>query len=397
MTNPYFCYATAFAVALAMYPLGWSALYPRLSAALIIFLAVTIVLHILGGIIFARKGLAKFRKVVPRNSSSAPLWVTLCLYGLWLLEFLHAGGVPLLLVVFKHPFDYRQFGIPTLHVLIVTFSSFYTILLFHFWLSNRSKLILTLYIVNLAVAVLIYNRGMFLFNFSASVFLFLMQLRRFSPKHFAMGAVGLAFIFYLFGVMGNLRVTNEAHKSYSNDDFLNTGQATAAFKNSFIPKEFFWAYIYTTSPLANVEQNIRVNKPGSVTASALLQWFNNEIAWDFISKRINSATGLKRKDIATVPGPFNATTVYAGSYSYLGFAGLVAMASIILAIPVLYLRSLPAASPFFLTGLAILNSIFLFMIFDNTVRFSGVSFQLAYPVLLHYAQRWLPWINRIFL
>lgn len=397
MANPYFCYALAFMLALALYSLRWSALYPRLSGALIIFLVVTIALHLFGGIRFAKRGIARFYKLAPPTSRTAPVLITVCLYALWLLEFIYQGGIPLLLVLLKHPFDYRQFGIPTLHVLIVTFGSFYTVFLFHQWLSSRSRLILILYLANLAAAILIYNRGMFLFNLSASVFLFLMYKTRITLKNVAFGTIGVVVIFYLFGVMGNLRVTNEAHKSYSPDDFLNTGQATASFRNSFVPPEFFWAYIYSTSPLANVEENIRTNSPDTITGATFLQWFNSEVMWDFISKRLNAAIGVTRKEIATVPGPFNATTVYAGSFTYLGFAGLALMAIVILAIPLLYVRILPPPSPFFLTGLAILNTIFLFMIFDNTIRFSGVSFQIVYPILLHHSMQRLPWIKRAFL
>ncbi|MDQ2657418.1 MAG: hypothetical protein M3Y60_08340 [Bacteroidota bacterium] len=397
MANPYCCYALAFALALALYSLRWSALYPRLSWALVIFLIVTIALHFLGGIRFAKRGVASFYKLMPTTFRLAPVLIKVCLYALWILEFIYQGGIPLLLILFKHPFDYRQFGIPTLHVLIVTFGSFYTVFLFHQWLSNRSRLILILYMANLAAAILIYNRGMFLFNLSSSIFLFLMYKNKITVRHLAIGAIGTVVIFYLFGVMGNLRVTNEAHKSYSPDDFLDTGQATASFRNSFVPPEFFWAYIYSTSPLANLEENIRSNSPDSITWVTFPRWFNSEVLWDFISKRLNAAAGVTPEAVATVPGPFNATTVYAGSFAYLGFAGLALMAIVILAIPLLYVRILPPASPFFLTGLAILNTIFLFMIFDNTIRFSGVSFQIVYPILLHHSMRRIPLVKQAFL
>src|SRR5690349_9701133 len=61
MVNPYFCYVLSFATALALYPLGWSDLYPPLSLSLIVFLLGTMVLHIVAGSAFARHRLASFR------------------------------------------------------------------------------------------------------------------------------------------------------------------------------------------------------------------------------------------------------------------------------------------------------------------------------------------------
>ena len=99
----------------------------------------------------------------------------------------------------------------------------------------------------------------------------------------------------------------------------------------------------------------------------------------------------------TIPGPFNATTVYSGSYSYAGWWGVVLMMGVILMIPVLYTRLVPPASPFFLSGLVIINTIFLFMIFDNTLRFTGLSFQVVYPILLHAGMNRMGWIRTFLL
>jgi hypothetical protein len=63
------------------------------------------------------------------------------------------------------------------------------------------------------------------------------------------------------------------------------------------------------------------------------------------------------------------------------------MAVVILSIPLFFNKILPATSVFYLTGLSILNTMFLFMVFDNTIRFTGLSFQIVYPVLLHVATK----------
>lgn len=396
MANPYFCYAVSFAAALLTYLLGWSDLYPPLSLTLLSFILATIIIHVFLGIRFSGQKIIIFKKIQTENYF-APLFITIFLYVLWCSEFLYEGGVPLIKILLKQPYNYKVFGIPSLHVLIVTFSSFYTIYLFHIYLSKRSFFILILYGINLLAALLIYNRGMLFFNLSASTFLFLMYKKTLLIKHVAGAAIAMVILFFFFGILGSLRVSNESRKPYSNEEFLKTGRASVSFRNSIIPSEFFWSYIYTTSPLANLQSNINNYQPQPIRVSRVLEWVNNEILFDFISKRINSYTGKEREAESTIPGPFNASTVYSRSFSYLGWPGLALMGTLILAIPMIFLKILPPSSPFFLTALAILNTIFLYMVFDNTIRFTGLSFQMIYPVLLHAAIGRSYWLKRIFL
>ena len=395
MVNPYFCYVVAFSLALALYPLGWSTLYPPLSLPVLIFIISTIVLHIVAGIIF-RKYCAPAGHRNGVYTLRGPLVITILLYALWAAEFLHAGGVPLIEILQRNPFDYKTFGIPTLHVFIVTFSSFYTIFLFQQYMKSRSPGLLILFLINLSAAILIYNRGMFLFNVSACIFLFLIFMGTLRLRHVAIGIGGLVLMSYLFGVMGSLRVSNESRTTYTNDGFLQTGSATTAFRNSGVAEEFFWSYIYTTSPLANFQQNINSGQPEPLTGASFLHWFNNEVLPDFISKRVNGYLGIDRRKTHTIQGPFNATTIYSGSYTYAGWFGVALMAVVILLIPVIYLRILPPASSFFLPGLVIINTIFLFMVFDNTIRFTGLSFQVVYPIILHVGAGRVRWIRESF-
>jgi hypothetical protein len=396
MVNPHFCYAGGFVFALAMYPLRWSTLYPQLSRPVVVFLVLTISLHIAAGILLMHKKTPMVSGVTEKLSEERAIWVTIFLYVLWLAEFIYAGGVPLFEIIFKRPYDYETFGIPSLHVFIVTFGSFYTIFLFGHYLETQSRRLLFLFLFNLIAAILIYNRGMFLFNVAACTFVFLIKQRRISLRHACFGVAGILVISYLFGVMGNLRVSNESRVPYSNEGFLATGGATERFRNTTVPQEFFWPYIYTTSPLANFQQNINVNEDEDTSVSSFLPWFINEVLPDFLSKRINAYAGLEPENTKTIPGPFNATTVYSGSFSYAGWWGVALMAIIIMLLPIVYCWLVPQSSPFFLSGFAVLGTIYLFMIFDNTLKFTGFSFQLIYPIILTIGCRQISWVNAVF-
>ena len=395
MANPYFCYAFSFAIAMMTYPLGWSDLYPALTLLLTCFLGVTIIIHLWLGFHFQKSKLIQHKPLLI-EATGAPVFITAFLYLLWSCEFLYEGGIPLVMILLDQEFNYILFGIPTLHVFIVTFSSFYTVYLFHLYLSGRQKVIFFLFVINLLAAILIYSRAMFFFNLSACFFLFLFSVKRIPGIVLVITPVLVLLLLFFFGVLGTLRVSRQSSREYSNKLFLSTGGATESFKESVIPKEFFWPYIYITSPLANLQHNIKTHSGHEVTLSNITQMVNNEILMDFLSKRINSLTGSERKTENNILGPFNVSTVYSRAYSYAGWTGMSILAMVILLVPWLYAKLFPARSPFFPTGFAILCTTFLFLAYDNTIRFTGLSFQLVYPVVLHYAALKSKWLRNIF-
>src|SRR5688572_23209560 len=306
MINPYVCYALSFLLALVTYTLDWSALYPKLSLPLVLFLVITIIIHILLGISMARKKKITFTAIKPGNETAA-IYVTIFIFLLWTWDFIYEGGIPLLKILLEVPYNYRLFGVPSLHVFTVTFSSFYTIYLFHIYLSTRKKIILCLYLINLGAAILIYSRAMFVFNLTGSFILFLLYRKALLGRLWYTIPVLLIVLSYFFGVLGTLRVSRESHTGYDNSLFTDLGQPTEAFSQSNIPHEFFWTYIYITSPLANLQHNINYY-PAEVSLARAGEMINNEVLMDFISKRINTLLGQEREREYTIPGPFNVST-----------------------------------------------------------------------------------------
>ena len=190
----------------------------------------------------------------------------------------------------------------------------------------------------------------------------------------------LAICLFLFGVVGNIRVSQIDQTSYNNSTFLTHGGASENFKNSIIPNEFFWTYIYTSSPIANLQKNIN-NADQHVSLTWFIKMVNNEMIFDSISKRINSIYGIPHPGEHTINGSFNVSTIYSVAYSHLGWLGMAIMFCYILIFPMVYRKLNKSNSPFYLTGFAILVTMYFFMAFDNTIRFTGLSFQLVYPLI----------------
>lgn len=290
MINPFFCYVFSFVVALLVYSLGWSELYPTLSLSLILFLFATLIIHFLFGKENQNSRIILFKSLP--TSQRLPIIITLLIYVLWTMEFFYEGGIPLLKIILKQPYNYRLFGIPSLHVFAVTFSSFYTIYLFQLFLSHKSKTILLLYLINLFAALLIYSRAMLFFNLTSSLFIYLIFLKNIPIRKITYISLALIPLFFLFGLLGSLRVSREAHEPYNNENFMETGKATRGFRQSVIPKEYFWAYIYISSPIANLQQNVNDYSVESFTVRKLAELINSEVLPDFMSKRINRIFNL---------------------------------------------------------------------------------------------------------
>jgi len=188
-------------------------------------------------------------------------------------------------------------------------------------------------------------------------------------------------LFFFFGILGSLRVSREANEVYNNENFMDTGKATESFRNSFVPKEYFWTYIYMSSSLANLQYNIDEH-PKPVTNATTITWTAiYECLPDFITKRIHTLRGTTPAKEYRIGYSFNVSTIYSRAYSYSGWMGMIIVAVFSLAFPWLFTMGIKPESDFFITGWAIVCTMYFFMSYDNTFRFTGLSFQLVYPIL----------------
>ncbi len=388
MINPYTFYIIGFGFSLIVYQLGWSEVYPSLGVSLIAFLLATMVAHFLLSRIWVRS-----QRINVNDKEAAltlkpklnPWLVTGFIYLCWAADFIYERGIPLVKMIMNVPFNYKMFGFPSLHVFTFTFTSFYCIYLFHYFLRTKKRVFLLLYFVNMASAILIYNRGMLCINLASSFFLYLLHLRKIPYRKLFLGIPLLVAILYLFGVMGTVRVSFETKRKYDQNYFLETGKATTQFRKSSIPKEFFWPYIYISSPIANLQVNINTYVVKPITTARILEYINNEWLFESLSKRINKLAGIEREKENAIKEPFNASTVYCRSFSYLGWAGVIATSLFVLILPFLYSKLIYNNS-YQTIAIAILCTTYLFLTYDNTIRIMAFGFQLAYPVIF-------PWVE----
>lgn len=375
LTNPFFVYIISFLIVLLVYSFGWSALYPELSLYLLLFFVATFLVTLPFGIVV--DALKRIEYVDIEWSARTGL----VLFAIWigyLIEFVYNGGIPFLQVQNNEGYDYRDFGVPTFHVALVTFSSFFSVYIFHQLVSSFSWKRFLFYFLSVIPGILIINRGMVLLILTASLFVFILSLNRISLKAIVGVTASVLFVFYMFGVLGNIRQVG----SNSSEYILGTSHATESFRNSVIPKEFIWSYLYISSPLANLQSTVNYGDVFNDWGA----FINFELVPDFISKRTGAALALFKRDVPRIAPWLTVSTLYAKSFVFAGWPGIIAMYLYFVTTTFMYIMLLRKRGKFYVTGLALINTLVLYNTFDNMYSFSGLNFQLLYPLIFSYVK-----------
>lgn len=369
--NPFYLYIISFSLIILFYQLGWSTLYPPLSIEVIIFFAVSFLVSLYLGAVIDKYKPINFVNIEESLSTR----ILIGIYFLFILEFIHNRGIPLLLVFTDSGYKYNEFGIKTLHPILATFTSFYSVYIFHVFLSTRNKKYLVFLFLLLLLPILYFDRGAFFIVLTSMLFVYLMSVRKIRIKILGIILVSVIFLFYLFGVLGNYRVT----RTPSNDYFLEISDASEKFIDSKIPKEFMWSYIYISSPLANLQSNITKE---AHQKKQVKNFIVTELLPDFLSKRIAPLIHAERAELKNISPFLTVGTIYARSYVLLGWAGIIIMFIFCSAFVFSYIILLRKNSIYYVTGISILCTFVIYNSFTNMIYFSGISFQLVYPLVM---------------
>ncbi len=362
LINPFLAYAFFWLLAILLYHLSPSRLNQPLHIGLWIFLLSTVAISI-GLALFFNKKLYKKKLLI--HYMRPPLFILPLLILSYIAEFIYSGTVPLFQPFFhENPVSYLDFGIPTLHVLIVTFSSFYCLYSFfmfiHFrkWISFLSCLTPALYFA------LIYSRGMLLFILVSLILLFLVD-KHIKIWHLAAVALLGIFAMWLFGILGNIRSGYEW-----NDTLYLMHIAEIDGDRYSLLAPFYWVEEYIICSLRNLNYNF-----GSFDVLNIQELLYSVIP-DFFAKRLFPSVDFANQ--VTLPSEALITgTAYIQSYIACGVVGMCLLFIIFMLIPFLIslIKRLPDETKllcfvmlFYLLGMTI---------FDNIIMYSGYSFAIV--------------------
>ncbi len=386
LCNPFFIYIYSFIFVYCLYSLYWSDLYPVISTSTYLFFILSFICSGFLGFYFFKKDMPKFIPVTIVDTSIAKhFYFSVCLS---ISNFIYSRSIPLIDGIngVKYDIEDHEFGLPSLHVFIVAYTSFIATYILYYYLNVKKKKFLYYYYILLLFPILELSRSYILFILISSIFVYLQYKGKDVYKTLLKVIIGIILFFSIFGYLGNLRSTYEIEKYTDNTDIndliLNVGDASRSFRESPIPKVYFWAYLYISSPLANLQETIDKTNDFSKSKAPLLNFIQRQLLWVTVSKRLEAVTDLKDEHYKQITPPLTAGTTFAEGYTYLGWFGIISMYLYLTIITLFYMLMIKPSNRYYVVGLSVLNTIILLGIFDNMIILTQLSMQLIFPFIL---------------
>lgn len=364
--NPFLLYSIVWLAVLFFYNLNISELYPKLTLNTCIFIFITVFLNFLIGIAFNKKiqrGIKKFNKI---NKIGIKKYKLLLVIFFCFLDFYYAKSVPLLMILLKENYSYLEFhGIPIFHGFLLSYTFYFALCSFYDYLKTKNKFYFFQVMVSFLFPMLSYSRAYCLLIICGMLIIFLTYKNKLRYIFISM-FIGI-FLLYGFGIAGNLR-----HYYNWNDSSMIKKTAKIDIKETkFDP--IFWGYVYFTSPIGNLQNNINNNNNVQDFSKLLV----DNLLISTISKKIIKKDVVKSKLMVS---NLTVGTLYTPSYLYFGFIGMYFIFFIYTFLNVLYLKILKN-NHYFMIGITILALINIFSCFENMYTTAGVGTSLFYPIL----------------
>lgn len=381
IVNPFTIYSIAWIIVIVIYSFGWSNLYPKLSVEYIIFLTATIIISFILGIYTYNKKIFSFNLNAKTNYKGCRRIIFIIIF-LFLIECLFARSIPILASLSEtKDVTYTEFGLPIIHVLVVNGISLCCLYSYYGYLNTDNKYDKKNHLKNVLLSLipffLMFNRGATMICITGCVFLYLMKAKSLK-KVFTKLLIFAFSILFIFGWLGNLRSSTDG----SSNLILQVGQATESFKESPIPHEFFWSYIYISSPLANAQNIVNKNKNIQLDTNSLLKFFIYEQCPQIISKRLETGISISQKKPNLIVDQLTVCSVYGKGYQYIGWGGPILMFIFMIIFTLFNILLIHKKSIYHTLCVAFLCALNLMNIFDNMFIFMGVVPQVLILILI---------------
>ena len=373
--DPFFIYILSWLTSLFLYGLGWSYLFPNLDEKLFLFVLFTCAVCIY----FSNKYKRYFfyQKLFKPQQYLGKLRLYMFIILLLLfIECLFFGSCPLFQYVLGHADvgAYTEFGIPYIHAIIV--NSLILLFLFSVYCQLSEKHFSISFFIISALSfvspLLFMNRAVLLQMCVGAFVMYLMSRKHVVKPVVFVALMGLGVLFF-FGKMGNLRMNDP-----DGDYIVRLGGASDEFEKSIVPNEFYWGYIYVTSPIATLQNSINEHKKFEDKTSGGVNFFVNEILPFFRNKFAIPIPDAKQYQLND---SFNVGTTYWFSYLIWGWKGMFSMFFMLCFYCVFMISKVPTNSICHIPLLSVLVIMMVFSMFSNMIHHMGF-FPLLIMLLL---------------
>lgn len=389
MFNPFFIYCYAFIYILVLYGMKWSNLFPQMSYTVLIFLISTIIIMFITGV-FINKKVIKRRHDLSTTEDRHIERITKILSVLHILNIVYAGNIPILQIVRNTGYLYTEGfnGLPFIQTFLLAFSAFYATYSFDTFLSTRRKKFLLLLLLNILPFVLLFYRSTLVIIVLNCTWVYLLRIKRIKFKAIIVVLISFLIGGYFFGLAGDMRTSNQ-FGTYDNREAIitNMGQATEEFMSTNIPKQYFWLYMYSASPLANFQHTVDVYDNIELNMKNLISFVNNQMIYDVFSTRLNNLFEITTEKTPLVSNGFTVSTIYGRSFLGIGWLGPLLIFNFMLIGSIFYVVLISRSNKFFRVGIATLNTIIFLSIFANMFVVTSLAVQLIVPFIVERSKK----------
>jgi hypothetical protein len=335
--------------------------------------------------LFQKKGEGQQFVSIKKWSSRKIINSSILVFVLYGLEFFYAGNIPFIAMVLgnSQPGDYLEFGIPTIHVIIVALSHLMLSVHLNRMYEEKNSMHLIFVLSVLVCDMLTLSRGLFIFSIMIWGFIKLHYIKIIKFRHLIIFCCFFVAFSYLFGFVGQYR------SAYGDPDYAEQILgASEEFKKSETPTPYLWLYIYTTSPLANLQHAINRNHEQLDDFS---DFFVRCLTHQIISKRIMN---LDDEHFPLIAPNLTVGTVYYYSYNYLGYFGLI-FTYLYLVFMLFLIPLVSKGTVYFVPISSMLNALVFLSVFDN-MFITGFSLALFLSFFILISRRFLRFFKESF-
>lgn len=184
------------------------------------------------------------------------------------LEVIGSSGVPIYWYLIANGKQHSDFGVPSIHGLLMSMIVAYATISYYLFKVTLDKIFLFKVAVILLWCLVLVSRNFLIATFLQLMFIELMFGKVALKKWTYIFIIGLLFI-AIFGVVGDFRTG-------SSDLIMVIGRSTENYP-SWLPSGFLWVYLYMTTPLNNLLNNLDLGDYFFRSISTLAQLFPSVI------------------------------------------------------------------------------------------------------------------------
>jgi hypothetical protein len=369
--NPFYLYCISFSLSIIVCLFGWCKIFPKLSSGLILFFVITFVLFLIAGNLFLKKKHEFFDHISFNPKLNDIFFSLIILSGI--IDVLYMGYLP----VMDRSHNYREFGMPVVDTLFNTLSIFFSVWFLQSFISIKKKRFLFYVLIILSIQFLLFRRSTLVWIIISSLFLFISYFPKIKLIVILVVLLCIPLFSYSFGLYGNVR--SKLSKSF----VLNGLGASESFKRSGISYNQYIAYLYVSSPLANLQENIDKGE-GLLNKKDYRNFFFYCVLPESITMRLEKPLALCPPSCNLITPELIVGNLFMFSFYTLGWVGMISMIIFLLIFILLSLSVIKRWNTFGSSTFSILSTTVSLLIFSNFLNRMDVILMLfIYPILFH--------------